>query len=153
MSPLQGLASHGQSVGSLDVFVYIIQGLPSSTQDTTPTLVDGTSGMGIFLLATLNFQPAGIRFSQEPFRRLHLSKHSTWYGLLRQCRSGRVCCTWHQMNVHHSSQIRNVLRTGLGWVRGEGYVILVPLVFKFRSDIGGPQAISFVRVMASERGK
>ena len=95
MSPLQGLASHGQSVGGLDVFVYIIQGLPSSTQDATSTLVDDTSEMGTFLLATLNFQPAGIRFSQESFRRLHLSKHSTWHGLLRQCRSSRVCCTWH----------------------------------------------------------
>lgn len=83
MSPLQGLAGHGQSVGGLDIFVYIIQGLPSSTQDATPTLVDDTSRIGTFLLATLNFQPAGIRFSKEPSRRLRLSKHSTRHGLLR----------------------------------------------------------------------
>jgi len=95
MSPLQGLASHGQSVGGPDVFVYIIQGLPSSAQDATSTLVGDTSGMVTSLLATLDSQPTGIRFGQEPSRRLRLSKHSTWDGLLRQYRTSRVCCAWH----------------------------------------------------------
>ena len=44
MSPLQGLASHGQSVGGLHIFVYVIQSLSSGTQDTTSTLVGSTAG-------------------------------------------------------------------------------------------------------------